>query len=405
VDGVSRIDGRADDGLATVEVRFSGDDLGPLRDAVDGVRRNLPQDAEIPTVSRIRGETVWLSVPPEEAERTARELEQTPGIFSVRVHGAPRRRVMVTADSTRLQAYGVDASSVMDALRGCFLDIPAGRIDAIAVRVSGVRSIEGIGDCTVVVRPDGASVRIGDVATIRDDLEPTTVLGPEGRTAVLEVRTDLPSVSGKSLGTPARVGPPNLESLHRQFPEATVLVDGEVARLWGDIELPPPGFDVFAPKGPVTEVVVSGPELEAIDAAVRQIRSEAAKLGATTWTDMPHPTPEYQVEIERDKAASLGVQVDNVLLGMALAGTPVRAATLGEAPVWLEVSPKPELSAILLRGAAGPVPLSEVATIREGLLRSIVHVDRQRAAVIEIDGPVPDLERISLPAGYVAHLR
>jgi multidrug efflux pump subunit AcrB len=402
VEGVTRVDGLADDGRATVTVWTTADDPAALRDAIAGIRANLPADVDAPTVSRRSASRRWLVIAPERAEDLAMRWERQPGVRQVARYGVPAPRVTITVDPTRLAAYGVTAGEIIGSVASCLgTDLPMGRIDAggsaVSVRLVGP-DLPSLSGCPV------GRVRLADVAVIADSREAPTAIGPNGAAAVLGVDggDDLADPDATPLGDPAFARPADLALLHQAFPGATMVVDGDRALVWGDTP-PSPGIEVFRPEQPTHEIVVTGPELERVAQAVAAVR---AATSDPTWTDLPPQRPELRVEIDRDKAASLGIPARDVTDALRVFTGGLEVGRLGEVPLILAGPSGPAaLHDVPLASPSGVVPLGDLVRVSEATTRSIRHEDRVRGAIVLVDGPVPDLAALPLPEGTRAVAR
>ena len=145
---------------------------------------DLPVDAERPHVREFKVDypTMAVAIRGEVPEVVLREvgkdladrIEQLPGVAGTWRNGIRDRELRVDVDPDRLSAYSLPLASVTDALRQRAANVPAGLTkgeqgDARLVRgMTRVDSAEEVG--SVVIRPDveGGSVRVRDVADVRD---------------------------------------------------------------------------------------------------------------------------------------------------------------------------------------------------------------------------------------------
>lgn len=127
---------------------------------------SLPEDAERPIVSTMipTGRRTLFALTGDVdratlaavAEKIRDDLERKPGVRSVVLHGFARRQITVEADDQRLAALGTDVEGVANALR--LARLQGGRLDSPDQVV-------------VKTAPDGTSIRLTDVATIRDGFD------------------------------------------------------------------------------------------------------------------------------------------------------------------------------------------------------------------------------------------
>ena len=117
-------------------------------------------------------------------------LQGVNGVGAVTITGVRQQIVTVTLDLNKLQAYGISPDQVQQALQANNMTIPAGEATAndqtFAIRVGNTfNSLQDLGNL-VVGRADNPSsrpsqpasmlVRLGDVASIREDLAPSSTL-------------------------------------------------------------------------------------------------------------------------------------------------------------------------------------------------------------------------------------
>src|SRR5262245_58090718 len=133
-------------GLSTVSVQFTeaaSADLVPVdvQRVVNGVRNQLPADAEPPTVTKLDFSsaqgvvTVVLSgkQPPARLQQVAEDLVQPqfnalPGVGSASIRSGVVREVHVLVDDEKLRSRGLSINQVIGALQSQQLEVPAGSI-------------------------------------------------------------------------------------------------------------------------------------------------------------------------------------------------------------------------------------------------------------------------------------
>jgi len=154
-----------------------------VKDKVDGIRMDLPADAEPPTIAKfdinampILDVTVSgpqaLEVLTDLADDVVRErLSRVNGVARVTLVGGRTEEVEVLVHPERLRAYGLAITDVAALVGGENLSVPAGRVtepDAeVAVRVVGeYESLDELLDLPLFL-PGGGRIRLRDVATVR----------------------------------------------------------------------------------------------------------------------------------------------------------------------------------------------------------------------------------------------
>ncbi|MEY3013496.1 MAG: hypothetical protein RIT45_2231 [Pseudomonadota bacterium] len=190
VDGIKRVTSVANESMASVRVEIElGYDTdrvaNDIKSAVDRIT-SLPGEAERPVVALLsnRREVVSLMIygQAEErvlrdlAERVRRELLDDPGITQVDVDAVRRLEIHVEVDQASLRRYGLTLEQVATAIRRSAVELPGGAIKTRAGEIlvrTAERRDEGreFADIPVIARPDGSTLRLRDVATIRDGFE------------------------------------------------------------------------------------------------------------------------------------------------------------------------------------------------------------------------------------------
>lgn len=207
LNGIDRVRTFSQEGFSQTWVIFDlGVDLQEaatqVRERIAGIRNNLPKDVEEPSIERfdvsaapVLTYTVQssgsLSATREFVDDVLKpELEQVDGVASVRVQGGGVREIQVELDRERLDALKIAPSDVVQRLRGENLNVPAGRysegVREISVRTVGeFQDVAAIRDTIVATSPEGASVRLSQVARVIDGFaEQRTLSRVNGELAV-----------------------------------------------------------------------------------------------------------------------------------------------------------------------------------------------------------------------------
>lgn len=230
VNGIKRVMGFANESVGTVvvEVQPSMDArtvMADLKSRVDAID-NFARQAEKPVMEEllIKGQVLTLAVSAETDETTLRRFAERvrddllvhrlprdaggtlleranrflstvfngpAAISQVSIAGVRNYEVSIEVSEDTLRAYGLTIESVAAAVRASSLDLPAGsvRTDAgeVMIRTQARRytapEFEAI---TVVTRPDGSSVSLGQIARVVDGFEDVDLFSRfDGRPAVL----------------------------------------------------------------------------------------------------------------------------------------------------------------------------------------------------------------------------
>jgi HAE1 family hydrophobic/amphiphilic exporter-1 len=189
---LERVTSQSEEGQSSVRLEFArgtniDEAANDLRAALDGIRDELPIEATTPRVFKLdldRIEVVSLAVTStrdlEEVTRhledeLARRFEQIPGVGAIDIRGGVYREIRVELDRERLQATGLTALDVEQAVARENVTLPTGTVksgfDDLYVRTLGeYRSLEEIA-LTVVAAPGGRPVRVRDLGQVRDSYE------------------------------------------------------------------------------------------------------------------------------------------------------------------------------------------------------------------------------------------
>ena len=172
-----------------------------VRDALAKVRNDLPQGILEPLVTRQNvdgGAFAYYAVTttnltPEQLSwfidnTVTKRLLAVVGVAQVSRSGGVSREIRVELDPSRLQALGLTAVEVNEQLRALNMDAAGGRAQVgggeQAIRVlGGARTAAALGD-TRVILPGGKSVRLREIADVRDGIEEVrTIARLNGRPA------------------------------------------------------------------------------------------------------------------------------------------------------------------------------------------------------------------------------
>ena len=147
VSGIKNITSVSQEGTSSVNIEFYlGTPLdvaaSDVREKVDGVRRQLPDDADPPTISKadISASPIMYLSMRSTANRPSKELRdladnqvkdtlgQVPGIANIFVSGGDQREISVALNKNRLDAYGLTVSDVAKAIKEQNLNVPSGKV-------------------------------------------------------------------------------------------------------------------------------------------------------------------------------------------------------------------------------------------------------------------------------------
>ncbi|WP_374339230.1 efflux RND transporter permease subunit [Leeia sp.] len=188
--GVKQVYSKIQDGLVLVTVEFIlekpiTEAVDDVRNAVSGVRSDLPGDLKDPVISKVDFSdqailvyTISVAGMDEEQlswlidNRISKDLRGVAGIGRVTRVGGLNRQVSVELDPARMQALGVTALDVSRQLLITQKDASGGRTELSgseqAVRTLGtVKTAEEVGNMELAL-VDGRRIRLNQIATVKD---------------------------------------------------------------------------------------------------------------------------------------------------------------------------------------------------------------------------------------------
>jgi len=186
--GVDHVQSTVTQGMSVTGVEFEiGQDpqksTDEVRAAIDRIRSSLPRGTEEPIVERFEIDSMpvvtyavsgtdmsdlelsWLV-----DDVIARRLVTERGVAQVKRVGGVAREINVTLIPQQLEALGLTAPQINNALRSASIDVPGGRAEVggreQTVRVLGAaNTVESLGDM-VISTSAGRDIRLADVATV-----------------------------------------------------------------------------------------------------------------------------------------------------------------------------------------------------------------------------------------------
>jgi multidrug efflux pump subunit AcrB len=237
--GIEHIRTSLGDGTATIRVEFQIDKdvevaLNEVRNAVDSVRADLPQDLTDPVVSKVTtsGSPIVTytvaAVGMDEQDlswfvdnEVAKALLAVKGVGQVARVGGVDREVHVDLDSGRMQALGVTAEAISAQLKRVQQDASGGRGD-IGGAVQAVRSLGALGSVAeigelVIPLADGRWVRLRDLGTVSDSYAERNSLAYLDETQVVAFEvTRIKGASEVAVAQAVRTAVQRLMDLHPQ---------------------------------------------------------------------------------------------------------------------------------------------------------------------------------------------
>ncbi|MFC1595146.1 efflux RND transporter permease subunit, partial [Patescibacteria group bacterium] len=157
VDGIEKVTSTSSEGVSVIVVEFSASadseqKILDLKDAVDKVKMDLPDEANDPIAQKVNFSDMPIfrialsgpfSVPQlkKYAEELADDIERVPGVSQVNIVGGQEKEIKVLVDKSRLDRFGFSIQQITGAIAQANADIPTGSIETAGanytLRLSG----------------------------------------------------------------------------------------------------------------------------------------------------------------------------------------------------------------------------------------------------------------------------
>lgn len=211
IEGIDELRSTSAEGVSQVFITFvlerpSDGAAQDVRDRINRILRDLPEDADPPVIDKLDVDAQPVLSLVVTANRSLREiteiadkqvkqvLESMSGVGQVRFIGDRKREVQVNLDPQRLRSRNISVDQVRQALAQQNVELPGGRIDQkdreLILRTLGrIVRVEDFNNL-IIANIEGAPIRIRDVGYVEDGtVEPRTVARINGKQAVvLEIR-------------------------------------------------------------------------------------------------------------------------------------------------------------------------------------------------------------------------
>jgi len=192
ISGVDHVLSVSKEGTSSITLKFKwGQNIteaaNEVREKLDMVKDNLPDEAETPVVFKfaidmfpimIIGVTAGDSYPRLEKiveDRIADPLKRVSGVASAAVHGGLERQIRVEVDRNRLASLNLSIERLVPILASQNISVPGGSIrsgykDFLVRTPEEFASPEEVGE-VVIAAPDGVPVKLKDIAEVRDSFK------------------------------------------------------------------------------------------------------------------------------------------------------------------------------------------------------------------------------------------
>ena len=190
LDGVKEVTSTAAEGMAqvTIELVTGGNAKNVLQDVtneIDGIQ-SFPELAEKPVISfvGVRRHVVSVMVHGDLEEQVLRDvadrirddLMQRPGVTLVELAAARPREIAIEVPQRHLRAYGLTLNRIAQEIGETAIELPGGGVKTpggeVLLRTQERRDFgREYADIPLVSTPDGTTITVGEIATIRDGFE------------------------------------------------------------------------------------------------------------------------------------------------------------------------------------------------------------------------------------------
>ncbi len=176
-----------------------------LQDAkrkLDQVQNQLPDDAEIPVISKFSTDdfpimnigassnmegTKFFDLMDDQVKAALAQLE---GVAQINLIGGEEREIRVSVDRNKLEQYDLSILGIQQTIQAANLDFPTGKVkddeEQILIRLAGkIKSVDELRNLSIATNNQGAPIKLYEVAQVIDTKKETTTLNRvDGRTAI-----------------------------------------------------------------------------------------------------------------------------------------------------------------------------------------------------------------------------
>ncbi|WP_130470827.1 efflux RND transporter permease subunit [Candidatus Magnetaquicoccus inordinatus] len=240
--GVEHVRSNISDGSAVIAIEFVIDKdsevaLNEVRNAIDTVRTDLPQEMNNPVISKVTTSgkgLVTFAVHAAAMDMSdlswfvdndlSKAILAVPGVGKFARIGGVDREVQIDLHPLRMAALGISAAEISNQLKRVQQDFSGGRGDlgngVQAVRTLGaLPSVEPLKQLEIALN-DSRRIRLNEIATIKDSIaEPTTIALLDGKPTVA---FEITRIKGSSEVTVANAVRKAVAAFQAAHPQVTI---------------------------------------------------------------------------------------------------------------------------------------------------------------------------------------
>ncbi|HCR90040.1 MAG TPA: acriflavin resistance protein, partial [Prolixibacteraceae bacterium] len=190
MEGIDKLNSYSFENISVVVIQLKDDmdadiSLQDCERKVNMIQSDLPEDADLPRFMKMDMNMMPImsvaasSDMPEQQFYDLIDLNIVPyisqikGVAEVEIIGGNQREIQIKADAQKLQQYGISLSLLKQMITASNLDFPVGNIKddqtRSLIRLSGkFASVDEIRELILRTSPDGANIKVKDVATVVD---------------------------------------------------------------------------------------------------------------------------------------------------------------------------------------------------------------------------------------------
>ncbi len=192
IKGLKRLRSASFNSLSVIAVEFTAESnlteaMQALRDKVRDAEPHLPREAKKPRIEQVSVDdtpiatvalygNVDMALLGQAAWTLKERLERIPGVKRVELGGRRKEVVLIRLDPARLVSLGISPTRVREKIQAAHLDMPWDRLEsdqagATLTLYGRFRDVRDLENLPVSRLASGRVVRLGEIASVRRDLE------------------------------------------------------------------------------------------------------------------------------------------------------------------------------------------------------------------------------------------